>query len=606
MTEVEAKPADLLHNVAKGARRYVWAFVGVSGMINLLALALPLYILHVFDRVLSSESLDTLAFLTLAACIAVAAHAALDGLRTFVFTRIADWWATKVAPHTLERSIERRLSDQNMRIEMLREVALLKNFIGGNGVPSLLDLPWLPLFIFVSFLIHPSIGFIAVGGMVGLFLLALMNEYNTRADITANSRVSAEELRYGESIIRNAEVIDSMGMTKPLLSRWQRLLQRELGLNGRISRRVTSTLALSRFFRAIVQVALYGVAASLVIANQITPGAMIAGSIIAARILAPIESMLLHWRGMLQARDSYQRVLKVFETPALRTSTSELPVPRGQLMVDGISYSLPGRAIPILRSVRLNIEPGDHVGVIGPAAAGKTTFVRTLMGILKPTVGRVRLDGADVYSWNRADFGRHVGYLPQGVELFQGTVAENIARFTDADDADIIAAARLAGCHELILSLERGYETEILENGAPLSGGQRQRIALARAVFGGPKLVVLDEPNSNLDMRGDQALQLCLRRLRRMGTTAIVVTHRQAIIGEMTKVLVLEAGQVSTFGPRQDVLDELKRAAVKPPAKQPCKDKVTPVPPSAGRKKAPKTTANPFKRSGGSPKPPAE
>ena len=447
MTEVEAKPADLLHNVAKGARRYVWAFVGVSGMINLLALALPLYILHVFDRVLSSESLDTLAFLTLAACIAVAAHAALDGLRTFVFTRIADWWATKVAPHTLERSIERRLSDQNMRIEMLREVALLKNFIGGNGVPSLLDLPWLPLFIFVSFLIHPSIGFIAVGGMVGLFLLALMNEYNTRADITANSRVSAEELRYGESIIRNAEVIDSMGMTKPLLSRWQRLLQRELGLNGRISRRVTSTLALSRFFRAIVQVALYGVAASLVIANQITPGAMIAGSIM---------------------------------------------------------------------------------------------------------------------------------------------------------------AARLAGCHELILSLERGYETEILENGAPLSGGQRQRIALARAVFGGPKLVVLDEPNSNLDMRGDQALQLCLRRLRRMGTTAIVVTHRQAIIGEMTKVLVLEAGQVSTFGPRQDVLDELKRAAVKPPAKQPCKDKVTPVPPSAGRKKAPKTTANPFKRSGGSPKPPAE
>jgi PrtD family type I secretion system ABC transporter len=554
--------APLLEEAKDKARRYIIMFVAVSGIINLLSLTIPLYILTVFDRVLSSQSVDTLAFLTMAALIALATHSMLDGLRSYLFQRMAEWWASFIAPHVLARSIERRLTDDGFRLEMLREVAQLKNFFGSGAMTTLLDLPWLPLFAIIAFLIHPLIGAVALLGAAVLGLIAFWNQRRVRKAVKTSVIASQKELRFGESLIRNAEVIDSMGMATSMLGRWRGLLENELEVNGRIVAVGTVSTGFSRFARQVVQIALYGVAATLVIANQLTPGAMIAGSIIAARLLQPIEGTFNHWRALTMARESYRRLQEFFDRAVPRAMVTSLPKPKGRLRADRVTLQVPRRPLPILRNVNFAISPGEQLAIMGPAASGKTSLVKTILGAVQPTAGVVRLDGADVFGLDRAEFGQHCGYLPQGVELFDGTVAENIARFSPADDEAIVRAARIAGCHDLILSLPDGYDTELREGVATLSGGQAQQIALARAVFGKPSIVVLDEPNANLDMRGERALRNCLVRLRKLKTTVIVVSHRRALLSVVDKLLVLDQGQVRNFGPVGDVVRNLaKRTA---------------------------------------------
>ncbi len=558
MRESREELSTPMQAVVGTLRRYSWAFFGMSGLISILGLTLSLFIMQVFDRVLSSRSFDTLTFLCIAAVVALVTASALDGLRNYMLGRMADWGMRQLAPLVLTGSIERRLVDSQLRTELLRELSQLRAFLAGPGVSTILDLPWMPLYLIVAFLIHPTIGLIAVGGAVILFGMALLNERMTHRDIRAAASISAASLRESDAIMRNAEVIDSLGMAPQLARRWSQGMVSELALQERVQRRSAGLISATRLIRALIQVLLYAVAAVLVLRHDLTGGAMMAGSIITSRLLAPVESVLIHWRSMLLARESYDRLRRFFAAPPLRMMQTSLPAPRGNLSVDRVTYGVPGLAAPLLRNINFDLRAGEHLAIIGPAASGKTTLSRVLMGILRPQGGVVRLDGADVAQWRREEFGQHVGYLPQDVELFSGTVGRNIARFTDADDAEIVRAARLAGCHDLILGLPLGYDTEIGDGGMLLSGGQRQQVALARALFGRPRYVVLDEPNSNLDIRGDQALKLALDRLRRSNVTVVIVTHRQSIISQMDKLLVLQQGAVRAFGPTADVLAFLR------------------------------------------------
>lgn len=554
------KPMDgtLLESAAGEIKRYVLVMLGLSGVISLLGITLSLFIMLVFDRVLSSRSFDTLFFLCLAAVIALSTASALDGIRNFALGRMADWFMRRLAPNILMRSIERRLIEGNLRSEMLRDLSQLRAFLAGPAVPSLLDLPWMPLYLLVAFLIHPALGLIALIGMLILFGLAYANDRLTKKQVRKAAAITTQTMQASDAMMRNAEVIDSLGMAPQMTARWSRGMTQELDLQEVVQRRAAALMSATRLSRSLIQVALYATAAVLVLDQQLTGGAMMAGSVIVSRLLAPVESVLLHWKTLQVSREIYHRLDSFFALPPLRTTTTELPAPRGQLTVERVSVMMPGLPTPILRNVDFVLAPGEHLAIVGPAASGKTTLSRALLGILRPQGGVVRLDGVDVSQWQREEFGRHVGYLPQDVELFSGTVAQNIARFTQCEDEEIIRAARMAGCHQLILALPNAYDTEIGEGGIRLSGGQRQQVGLARALFGRPRFVVLDEPNSNLDIRGDNALRIALERLKKADVTTIIVTHRQSVITQMDKLLVLQGGAVKAFGPTEQVLRSMR------------------------------------------------
>lgn len=568
MRRTGSSGGTLLDAATGQVRRYGLTLLGLSGVINLLGITLSLYIMQVFDRVLSSRSVDTLLFLSLAAVIALSAASALDGIRSFALGRLAEWVSRRLGPDILMRSVERRLTEGNLRSEMLRELSQLRGFLAGPGVPSLLDLPWMPIYLLIAFLIHPMLGIVALVGAAILFALAVANERLNNKDIRSAAALAARAMQDSDAIMRNAEVIDSLGMAPQMARRWSRGQLRELDLQDGIQQRTALLMSGTRLTRALIQVVLYAVAAMLVLDQQMTGGAMMAGSIIVSRLLAPVEAVLLHWKSLLMTREIYRRLQTFFALPPLRSTTTELPAPRGHLVIERVTMMMPGHPTPVLRNVDLSLLPGEHLAIVGPAASGKTTLSRVMLGVLRPQSGVARLDGVDVSKWQREEFGRHVGYLPQDVELFSGTIAQNIARFTDAEDEAIIRAAQMAGCHQLILQLPNAYDTEIGEAGMLLSGGQRQQVGLARALFGSPRFVVLDEPNSNLDARGDNALKIALERLKTARVTTIVVTHRQSILAQMDKLLVMHAGAVKMFGPTEKVLRGM-RGEPEPIEKQP-------------------------------------
>ncbi|NJC32759.1 PrtD family type I secretion system ABC transporter [Sphingomonas jejuensis] len=559
ITEVETTPRAILK---RATRRVLLPMFGVSGVINVLALALPLYTLSVFDRVLTSRSEDTLLFLSLAAAVAILTSALLDGYRTIAFGRVANWITYSLSPQVLERSIERRLIDNTLRTELLREVGNIRNFLASPVSTALFDLPWLPLYLAIAFLIHPLFGYIALAGSLVLFSIAFLSDRLLQADIKTSATAGAQAMQEGDCILRNAEIVDSLGMTDTIIKRWSGRMYEELSASERIQASTATMLSITRGTRAMIQVALYAFAALLVIQQEMTGGAIIAASIIVSRLLAPVEAVLGQFRALKTARESLARLDRLFTLPRRPQTHVDLPRPKGQLSVDRLTLRLPGHAVPILRNVSFEIGAGQQLAIVGPAGSGKTTLARMLIGIARPDMGSVRLDGADVSSWSREAFGRHIGYLPQDVELFSGTVADNIRRFSGGSDQSVINAARFAGCHKLILSLPNGYETEIGEGGVMLSGGQRQQIGLARAVYGSPRFIVLDEPNSNLDLRGDEALSHALRQLAVNKVTVVIITHRPSILSNVDMMLVLDQGAVRTFGPTKDILR--KAPATKP------------------------------------------
>jgi ATP-binding cassette subfamily C protein/ATP-binding cassette subfamily C protein EexD len=518
----------------------------------------------VFDRVFATRNLDTLLYLTLIAFAALALMALLEAVRSRVMQRIAAWMEEKVAPEGFARAVESQLRGRAYRMEALRDLGACRNYLASPAALALYDVPWVPVFLLVIFLLHPMLGVVALMGAVVLLALALLNEFATSKLLREANSAAMVSQRRAESIVRNAEVIDSMGMLPAVMARWQAGMAEMSVPMNRAMDRAAPLLALTKFARLAVQVAVLGVGALLVLQQELTAGASIAASIIMGRALAPVEQLIGGWRGLVQARQSWKRLQAFLVLPRLRPPGIPLPAPRGRLAVERVTYAFPGSSVATVKGVAFALDPGESLAVIGPSAAGKTTLIRLLTGTLQPVSGSVRLDGADVHTWQREDFGRYMGYLPQDVELFDGTVLDNIARMAQAPAEAVFAAARLAGAHEMILRLPKGYETEIGEGGQHLSGGQRQQIGLARAMFGHPRLVVLDEPNSNLDGDAEAALLRALQDLRQQGTTVVLVSHRPVLVQGVEKVLLMRDGAVEMFGPRAEVLKKLMKPAAIP------------------------------------------
>lgn len=551
-------PADSVLTRAVAACRTQFATVGLFSMVvNLLQLTTSIYMMQVYDRVLATRNTDTLLFLTLITFGALGLLALLEAMRGQIMQRAAAWIEQSAAPESFIRGIESQLRGRPYRMEALRDLAVCRGFVSSPAMLSIYDVPWVPIYLGFIFLLHPMLGWVAVAGAALLFGLTLINEAATSALLRKANAAASRAQRSSESVVRNAEVIDSMGMMPAVLRRWQEATWKGLPDQQRAADRAGIVLSLTKFIRLGVQVGILGAGALLVLNNEMTSGAMIAGSIIMGRALAPVEQLIGGWKQLVAARTSYRRLKAFLALPRLRPAGMPLPAPQGRISVERVSYGFAGQPVPVIKGVSFELEPGESLAVIGPSAAGKTTLIRLLCGTIEPMAGTVRLDGANVFQWQREDFGRHIGYLPQDVELFDGTVFDNIARMQDAAPDEVYDAARLAGCHEAILRLPKGYETEIGEGGTHLSGGQRQMIGLARALFGNPKFLILDEPNSNLDGDSEALLVETLRKVKEHGTTVVVVSHRPTLVQGVDKVLLLRDGAVELYGPRAEVMRRL-------------------------------------------------
>ena len=548
--------------------RPVVPYLGTAGVfslaINLLYLAGPLYMLQVYDRVVPSSSETTLVMLTLALLMAYLALAGLDAMRARVLTRASVKLDRKIATAVMTASIDQPLG--GARSQSLRDFDNFRQFVSGAGIHALFDLPWAPVYIAVIFMLHWSLGAFALGCGVLLVLMALLNEWLVGRQLGSANAAAARNYAFTEMSLRNTEAIRAMGMTASLLRRWGTDRDQMLGRQVVASDRAGAIQSVIKFLRLSMQSVILGLGAYLVIEHTVTAGAMFAASLLLGRALQPVEQVVGAWRGIVAVRGAFRRLHQLFSAIASQGPELALPKPTGKLSVEGVSYVAPGSPRPLLRNVSFEIEAGEILGIIGPSGAGKSTLARHLVGVLSPTAGAVRLDGADVAAWSRNGLGAHVGYLPQDIELFADTVACNINRFQPGDDPAVLEAARMAGVHELILRLSNGYNTAVGEGGAVLSGGIRQRLGLARAVYASPSLVVLDEPSSNLDADGDVALADCLIELKKKGVTVVLISHRPASIVTADKLLLLKDGAVELFGPRLDVLTKLAPRPVNRPA----------------------------------------
>ncbi|WP_232475109.1 type I secretion system permease/ATPase [Neoroseomonas rubea] len=566
----ETPPAQTALARALAACRSQFMAVGVfSGVVNVLQLTVSLYMMQVFDRVLATRNLDTLLYLTLIAIAALGLLAVLEAARSRIMHRIGGWMEEKVAPEGFARAVESQLRGRPYRMEALRDLAVCRGFIASPGALSLYDVPWVPAYLLVIFALNPILGAVAAVGALLLFGLTVLSEVATSKLLREANTGAMVSQRRAESIVRNAEVIDSMGMLPAVMARWRIGVAEMTAPMNRAMDRAAPLLAITKFTRLAVQVAILGLGAYLVLQQQMTAGASIAASIIMGRALAPVEQLIGGWKQLVQARQSWKRLQAFLVLPRLRPPGIPLPEPRGRLAVERVTFGFPGSGVAVIKGVSFALEPAESLAIIGPSAAGKTTLIRLLTGTLQCNSGAVRLDGADVYTWQREDFGRHVGYLPQDVELFDGTVIDNISRMAEAPAEAVFDAAKLAGAHEMILRLPKGYETEIGEGGQHLSGGQRQQIGLARAMFGNPKLIVLDEPNSNLDGDSEAALLGALQELRKRGTTVVLVSHRPVLVQGVEKVLLMRDGAVEMFGPRTEVLKKIMKPAQPTPIPAP-------------------------------------
>lgn len=540
------------------ACRETFAAVAVfSCIVNLLMLTTSIYSLQLFDRVLSSRSMDTLTWLTVIAVVALGFYAFLETMRSHVLVHVGTWLDQKLSPLLYTYTIQSGPFTRQTNVQSLRDLGTIKGFLSGQGVFSLFDAPWIPIYLLVLFMIHPWLGWVATGVAIVFFFLTIFTEYATRKLLTEAGMHSIHNYMRAEASARNAEVIEAMGMMPAVVDQWQQNNDKVLALQAEASRRAGLINGITRFLRMLAQIAMMGVGVYLALHNQITPGAMMASSIIMGRALAPVEQLIGVWKMLVAARAAYDRINKKLAQPVAERSDMTLPTPQGRVSVENVFFGPPGSPLMTLNGIAFDLDPGELLCVIGPSAAGKSSLARLLVGVWPPRSGKVRLDGMDVFAWKREDFGSFTGYLPQDIELFAGTVKQNIARMTEGDDMKVVQAAMIAGVHDMILRLPRGYDTEIGEGGSSLSGGQRQRIALARAFYGAPKLLVLDEPNANLDSEGENALAGALRNAKEQGITTIVISHRPNLLGLADKLLYLQEGRVGAFGPRDEVLAKL-------------------------------------------------
>ena len=553
--------ANELRDSLEACRAYFLYAALFSAAINILLLTPIIYMLTVYDRVVASGSMSTLLMLTLLMMALLLAVGGFEWVRSRILIG---------ASNRLEQLLRKRVSDATFKralitgglisnAQPLSDLTSLRQFMTGNGLFAFFDAPWFPIYIFVMFSFHPWFGVAGILAGAVMVVLAIANNSATDALLKEANEKSNQATSRFQSSLRNSEVVAALGMSEDVAKSQNKLSDEVLEKQTEASQKAAALNGLSKSFRLISQSLLLGLGAYLALNQEISPGMMIAGSLLLGRALAPIDMLVGTWKGFSLATAQYSRLKDLLEKIPLQSDKMSLPAPAGILSVEQATVVPPGSRNPVVRGVSFELQAGEMLGIVGPSASGKSTLARALLGIWPTYAGKVRLDGADVSSWDRIELGPHVGYLPQDIELFDGTIAENIARFREASSDDVVAAAQLAGVHELILRLPQGYDTKIGSTGGALSGGQRQRIALARAVFGSPKYLILDEPNSNLDDQGEKELVLALNRIKSSGCTTLVITHRTMILQCVDKMLVLKEGQCAAFGPKNDVLAALTK-----------------------------------------------
>jgi len=562
----QTKPPSELREAITGLQPFFKQAAWFSFFSSLLILMPSIYMLEVYERVVNSRSHTTLAMLTVLV------------IASFILMELLEWVRSEVM-HNAAMALDRRLSkriclaifEANLKkmaggsIQPMNDFRTLRDFLCAPVLTALMEAPVSLIFLVLIFAISPVLGWSAVLAAIVQTFVGWLNERSTQPPLLAANRSAVAAQQYVDGSLRNAQVIESMGMLRNIHRRWMEKQRDFLKLQAMASDNAGFYQAVSKFLQNTVSSMLLGLGAWLLLRNELNGGAayMIVGSILGGRVLAPLVQIVAQWQTVVNARDGYNRLETLLAMLPVKPESMSLPAPRGQVLVENVLAGAPGAQAAILKGVGFALNPGDVLAVVGPSASGKTTLARLLVGLWPAMNGKVRLDGADVYTWDKLELGPHLGYLPQNVELFEGTVAENIARFGEVDVGKVEAAARAVGLHEFILELPEGYDSPVGPDGTMLSGGQRQRVALARAIYGGPAFVVLDEPNSSLDEVGDAALANAIGKLKQEGTTFVVITHRTSVLSVADKMLVLRDGQTQYFGMRDEVLKALAEAASK-------------------------------------------
>lgn len=534
---------------------------GFSAVISVLALTTSLYMLQVYDRVLASRSVDTLLLLTIIATAAILVFSALESLRLRLLVRIGMRVAEKLSTRVLRAMVASTSQSSATTMHSgVRDVETVRNFIGSNGFAALLDAPFIVVYLLVLLLLSPVFLAIVVAGGAILVALALINQRISNPHLVRSMTLSARASEFVEDGIRNSDVLEGMGMSNSFIARWRRQWLEALKISTEATDRDSGLQAWSRSVRLLIYIFLLGAGALLILNFKGTGGIMIAASIIGGRALQPIESFIASWKSLIAVRMAWDRLNILLRHAPRRDEGMSLGAPEGKVQLNSLFFAIPATRKPVLQNVSFELQAGESLGIIGASACGKSTLLRLMVGAWPASSGTVRLDGADVYTWPREELSRHIGYLPQDVELFSGTVRENIARMSEGEPEAVVRAAKRAGAHEMILSLPKGYDTDIGSYGHNLSGGQSQRIGIARALYGDPKLIVLDEPNSNLDSFGEEALLQTMVQLKEEKVTLVIVAHRSSILQNVDKMLVLRPnGTVDAFGPRDKVVQRFSR-----------------------------------------------
>ena len=545
---------------ARSACRQAFIATGVMTMfINLTMLALPLYSIQVYDRVLTSRNGGTLVMLSLIVLVFLALYGALEYVRSGLQLKASILFDERLRVSLFDCLL--RAESAGVPVsgpQMLRDANMMRDGISSGIIGTLCDVPWIPVFVILCFLLHPILGMVALAGAIILFSFALLTEKITKAGIKEAGALSAEASSFAASVLKNGEAVRGLGMGHTVRDRWGVTQAAAVASMAVASERSAAMMAVTKFVRMLVQTGLMGTGAWLAIEQEISPGAMMASSILMGRALSPVEQLVGQWRRLIDLRAAYGRLDTMFLALPTEAAQTELPVPIGQLSVENIVVLPPSGGRPVVKGVSFAINPGEIVAVVGASGSGKSSLARAIAGVWPVMQGAVRIDGADYRQWASNRLGQHIGYLPQSVELFAGTIKQNIARLAAVDDAAVISAAKAAGAHDLILRLPKGYDTQIGESGAALSGGTRQRIGLARALFGDPRLIVLDEPNANLDEDGERALAHALTSMKAAKRSVLIVSHRPQILAHVDKIMVMSFGLTLAFGPRDLVIANMR------------------------------------------------
>jgi len=540
-------------------------YVGVfSFFINMLMLTPSIYMLQVYDRVMNSRSIETLVLITLIVAVMFATMGVLELVRSRILVRIGNQMDLELNSHLFDVVFQlARLDSSKATTQPLSDLTKIRQFMTGNGVFAFFDSPWFPIYLFIMYLFSPWFAAFTVFAAIVIVSITVLNEKTTKKALAEANGANSRAMNYVNKNLLNAEIVHAMGMNDNIRDRWLqkhvKFLSIQSGASDIAGRWTNMSKTLRQFFQALT----YGIGAYLAINGMISPGMIIAGAVLLGRALAPLDLLTNSWKGFADARESYYRLNDLLRHFPEMPETMDLPAPSGEIKVENIMVSPPGSRVPTLKGINMHIPIGTTLGVIGPSASGKSTFARAILGVWPLLSGTVRLDGANIHQWDSVKLGKYIGYLPQDIELFEGSISENISRFSEVVPEDVVEAAKISGVHEMILRLPEGYDTVVGAGGATLSGGQRQRIGLARAVYQKPPFIVLDEPNSNLDEEGEKALLGTIMTMKKSGSTIILITHRPNILNAVDNIAVFAQGTLSMYGSKDEVFNALKEKAMK-------------------------------------------